>query len=151
MIVASLVCHLIIKSKTGRAFRSIKEDPLAAKLMGIRVTYYKGLAFVISAAITGAVGAYYAHFMRYIDPNTFILDISILILSIVILGGLGNQAGMYVGAFALIVLPQISRWLMEYRFVLYGLILILFMEFRPEGLLGGPPKGKYRLPKGVDE
>jgi len=149
MLVSSIICYLIINSKIGRAFRSIKEDELAATLMGINTTYYKTLAFSVSAGITGAVGAYYAHFMRYIDPNTFTIDTSILILSMVILGGLGTMRGMYLGAFILVLLPQISRWLESYRFVIYGLILILIMEFRPQGLLGWEPKSPYRFPKGV--
>mgnify|MGYP000625475651 CR=1 FL=1 len=85
----------------------------------------------------------------YIDPNTFNFDVSTLILSIVILGGMGTLRGMYVGAIVLVAFPEVSRSLMKYRFVLYGVILVLMMRFRPEGLLGWKSSLPYKLSKKV--
>ena len=150
MLLVALFSHLIINSKIGRAFIAIREDELAATMMGIKTFYYKVLAFVLSAAISGLAGAFYAHFMRYIDPNSFTFDTSILILSIVILGGMGTLRGMFLGAILLVSFPEVLRPLEAYRFVMYGLVLVVMMHFRPQGLLGWQSHRPCRMPKGVD-
>lgn len=150
MLLVAVFCHLIINSKIGRAFISIKEDELAATMMGIKTVRYKVLAFVLSAMISGLAGAFYAHFMRYIDPNSFTFDTSILILSIVILGGMGTMRGMFLGAILLVSFPEVLRFMESYRFVMYGLILVIMMRFRPQGLLGWQSRDPYKMPKGVD-
>jgi ABC-type branched-chain amino acid transport system, permease component len=151
VILVSLFCYLIINSKIGRAFISIKEDELAADLMGIKTTRYKLLAFVLSAFISGIAGSFYAHMIRFIEPNSFTFDTSIMIISIVILGGMGTMRGMYLGAGVLVAFPEILRPLQAYRFVVYGLILVLMMRFRPQGALGWKSKRPYKFPKGVRE
>ncbi|WP_312644620.1 branched-chain amino acid ABC transporter permease [Hydrogenoanaerobacterium sp.] len=143
----TLACIVIIRSKIGRAFMSIKEDELAATMMGIKTTRYKVLAFVISAFITGIAGAFYASMIGFIDPNSFTFDTSTLIISIVILGGMGTIRGMFLGSAILISFPEVSRFLMDYRFVVYGLILILMMRFRPQGMLGWQSQMPYKFPK----
>ncbi|KUO72073.1 MAG: ABC transporter permease [Clostridia bacterium BRH_c25] len=143
----TLVCILIIKSKIGRAFMSIKEDELAATMMGVKTTRYKVLAFVISAFITGIAGAFYASMIGFIDPNSFTFDISTLIISIVILGGMGTIRGMFVGSAILIAFPEVSRFMMDYRFVVYGIVLVVMMRFRPQGLLGWKSQMPYKFPK----
>lgn len=150
MLLVSLFVYLLVNSKYGRAFRMIKEDSLAATVLGVNTTYYKVLAFVISAMLTSIVGSYYASFQRFINANSFTFDTSILILSIVILGGMGTMRGMYLGAAVLIILPEALRSMEGLRFVIYGLCLVLVMRFRPQGLLGGEPKVPYAFPKGVD-
>lgn len=145
----SIFCVVIINSKTGRAFIAIREDEIAAQMMGIKTTRYKALAFVLSAVISGIAGAFYAPMVGYIDPNSFTFDISSLIISMAILGGLGTMRGMYFGAIMLIVFPEVSRFLMDYRFVLYGLILVLMMRFRPQGLLGWQSRLPYRFRKDI--
>lgn len=140
---------MLVKSKTGRALQAIKGDELASIMMGINTTYYKILAFVISACICAAAGALYATLIGYIDPNTFNFDVSTLILSIVILGGMGTIRGMFLGAVILIAFPEASRFLMAYRFVLYGVILVLMMRFRSQGILGWKSQLPYRLSKNV--
>lgn len=147
VLLITLVCILLIKSKIGRAFMSIKEDELAATMMGIKTTRYKILAFVISAFITGVAGAFYASMIGFIDPNSFTFDTSIMIISIVILGGMGTVRGMFLGAAILIAFPEVFRFLMDYRFVVYGLILILMMRFRPQGVLGWKSQLPYKLTK----
>jgi branched-chain amino acid transport system permease protein len=143
----SVFCALVINSKVGRAFIAIREDEIAAQMMGIKTVRYKVLAFVLSATISGIAGAFYAPMVGYIDPNSFTFDISSQIISMAILGGLGTMRGMYFGAAALIVFPEVSRFLMDYRFVIYGLILVLMMRFRPQGLLGWRTRLPYRFGK----
>ena len=109
------------------------------------MNFYKILAMVISAMICALGGSLYARLIGYVDPNTFNFDVSTMILSIVILGGMGTQRGMYIGAILLIAFPEVSRFLMEYRFVLYGVILVLMMRFRPAGLLGWKSRLPYPL------
>jgi branched-chain amino acid transport system permease protein len=148
-ILVSLFCRLVINSKIGRAFIAIREDEIAAQMMGVKTTYYKVLAFVLSALLSGIAGAYYAPMVGYIDPNSFTFDISSQIISMTILGGLGTMRGMYFGAAVLIIFPEISRFMMDYRFVLYGLILVLMMRFRPQGFLGWQSRLPYRFSKAV--
>lgn len=149
LIVVSLAIYAIIRSKMGRALMAIRDDQLAATLMGIEVTKYKVASFVISAMIAGLGGSFYVHMVRFIDPNTFNFDISILIISIVILGGMGTMKGIFVGAALLISFPEALRFASEYRFIIYGLILVLMIRFKPEGLLGGQSKRKYKMPSGI--
>lgn len=147
---AFLACHAIVRSKTGRAFLAIREDAIAARMMGIRIPRYKMLAFILSAAITGMAGAFYSSVLGFIDHNSFDFNVSILILSVIIVGGIGTLRGMFLGAAVLIVFPEASRFLMAYRFVVYGLLLILMMHFRPQGLLGWKSRLPVKLPKGGD-
>jgi branched-chain amino acid transport system permease protein len=148
-LLVSLLCVLVINSKIGRAFTAIREDEIAAQMMGIKVTRYKVLAFVLSAFISGIAGAFYAPMVGYIDPNSFTFDVSSQIISMAILGGLGTMRGMYFGTAVLIILPEVSRFMMDYRFVLYGIILVLMMRFRPQGLLGWSSRLPYRFRKDV--
>ncbi|MCG8484352.1 MAG: branched-chain amino acid ABC transporter permease [Clostridia bacterium] len=149
VVITTFVMYRIVNSKLGRALVSIREDELAATLMGIKTTKYKVLAFTISSFFAGIAGSFYAHFMTYIDPNGFIFDESVLMLSIVILGGMGTLKGMFLGSALLVTLPELLRDLQEYRFVMYGVILVLMMRFRPQGVLGGQSKKPYQLPKGI--
>lgn len=149
VIFVSVFSIVLLKSKTGRALQAIRSDEMAALMMGIRITSYKILAFVISACICALGGSLYATLIGYIDPNTFNFDVSTMILSIVILGGMGTVRGMFIGSILLIAFPEISRFLMEYRFVLYGIILVIMMRFRPQGILGWKSTLPYYLSKKV--
>lgn len=144
-----LVSLAVLKSKFGRAVIAIKEDELAAKLMGVNTAKYRVQTIILSGAMAGMAGAFYASMNRYIDANSFNFDISMTILCIVIFGGLGSIPGMIVGSLLLIAFPEVLRALADYRFVVYGLLLILMMRFRPQGLLGGLSKKPYKLPRGV--
>ena len=150
VVFTTLVITAIVRSKMGRALTAIREDELAATMMGIKITAYKIIAFVISAFFSGLAGAFYAHMIRFIDPNTFTFDTSIMILSIVILGGMGTIKGMFLGSALLVSFPEALRFLQQYRFVVYGLILVIMMRYRPQGILGGQKKSEYKLPKGVN-
>ena len=147
--IAVLVSLAVLKSKFGRAVIAIKEDELAAKLMGVNTAKYRVQTIILSGAMAGMAGAFYASMNRYIDANSFNFDISMTILCIVIFGGLGSIPGMIVGSILLISFPEVLRALADYRFVVYGLLLILMMRFRPQGLMGGLSKKPYKLPRGV--
>ncbi len=150
LLILTTACMIaIVRSKMGRALKAIREDELAATMMGIKTTYYKVLAFVISAFFSGLAGAFYAHLIRYIDPNTFVFDTSIMILSIVILGGMGTINGMFLGSALLVSFPEVLRFLQEYRFVVYGIVLVMMMRFRPQGIMGGQKKSNYQFPSGT--
>ncbi len=145
-VLTGLACLAIKNSKAGRAFLAIKDDELAATMMGIRTSRYKILAFVISAFITGLGGGLYCVIANnYIEPTSFVFNTSILILSVVIVGGLGTIRGMVFGSALLWLFPQVFRFLNEWRFVIYGVLLVLMMQFRPQGALGWQSTLPFRL------
>ncbi|MBC8077501.1 MAG: ABC transporter permease [Chloroflexales bacterium] len=124
------------RSHLGRTLRAIREDPVAAQSYGINLTRYKALAFAFSGLAAGVSGAITAHMYSYINYETFGNTISVLALTMAILGGMGNVVGALLGAALLIGLPEIFRGLVEYRPLIYGLVLLLLIRFRPQGLLG---------------
>jgi branched-chain amino acid transport system permease protein len=130
-------------SRVGRAWTAIREDEDAAELMGVPTFKYKLWAFAIGAAIGGLAGAFYAGQLTTIYPNGFDINKSILFLAAVVLGGLGNKWGAVLGGFAVAYLPERFRFIDDKRFVVFGLVLIIMMIFRPQGLLprraGGKP------------
>lgn len=146
-----LMCHFLHKSKYGRVFATIKQDELAATMMGIETTRYKVMGFIISAAITGMLGGYYAMMQRYIDSNSFVADMSVMIVGCLVVGGAATLRGPVLGAILMVTVPEIFRSLQTYRFVFYGFILILMMLVRPAGLLGWDSTLPYKLPKGTLE
>lgn len=136
----------IIDSRVGRALIAIREDDLAAKAMGIDVTRYKILAFAVGAFFAGIAGAFYAHYSSFIDPHSFSFSESIAILAMVVLGGMGSVAGSVIGAVTLTIAPEILRDLSEYRMIIFGLIMMVVMLIRPQGIMGkGREKPKARL------
>ena len=147
--ISVLISLNVLNSRFGRAVRAIKDDELAAKLMGVHTAAFRVKTIALSGAMAGMAGAFYASMNHYIDAATFSYDVSMTILCIVIFGGLGSIPGMIIGSGLLIAFPEVLRSLADYRFVVYGLILILMMRFRPQGLLGGRSKRPYNLPRGV--
>lgn len=127
----------LIKSRIGRAFIAIREDDLAAKSIGIHTSRYKALAFALGAAYAGAAGSLFASFVGFISPQSFGFQASITMVAMLVLGGLGNIWGVYLGVLILGILPEISRSLADYRMLAYGVLLVLLMRYRPEGILGG--------------
>jgi len=124
------------RSWIGLAWASIREDEEAAGAMGVDVVRFKVLAFVLGSAIAGLAGGFYAHFLTFIMPQNFGFGQSIVILSMVVFGGIGSRWGPIVGAIILGILPEVSRPIMEYRILIYGILLLGMMRFQPGGLLG---------------
>ena len=137
LIFTIFIVKSIMNSRIGRAISAIRDDEIAADAMGINVFKYKIMVFSISSALAGLAGAYYAHFMGFIDPNAFNFDQSILILSMTIMGGMASIPGSIFGASVLCVLPEVLRSVADYRQIVYGLILAIMVVWKPSGFLGG--------------
>ncbi|HHW01244.1 MAG TPA: branched-chain amino acid ABC transporter permease [Thermoanaerobacterales bacterium] len=129
----------IMNSRVGKSFIAIREDELAAEAMGINTTNFKILAFAIGAFYAGIAGGLFAFLFRYINPNNFGFMKSIEILCMVVLGGMGNTSGAVLGATILTILPEflrsVSPVISQYRMVFYGILLVVMMIVRPQGLL----------------
>ena len=129
-----VIFMLITKSKIGRAFEAIRENEDAAKVIGIPATSYKIAAFVISAGIAGLAGAFSAHFSFFISPNEYGFENAINILSYAVLGGISSAVGPVLGAFILTLLPELLRFLSDFRLIANGLIIVLVVIFLPKGV-----------------
>jgi len=122
-------------SRMGRAFRAIEEDEGAARAMGVNAVYYKVYAFTLGAFLAAYAGALYAHFVTFISPHDFEVDRSIEILLFVVLGGAQTFIGPVIGAALLTLAPEVLRFLAEYRLLVYGLMFVVIMLLRHEGLI----------------
>ena len=121
--------------RAGRAWESIRQDEDVAELLGVPTFKYKIWAFVLGASVGGAAGVFYASKTLFIAPDNFTLQISILILACVVFGGMGNIWGVILGAVVLAYLPDRIRFLSEARLLVFGLVLVIMMNLRPDGLL----------------
>ena len=131
-----LASFRIKQSRIGRGWEAIREDELAAEAMGVHTTLLKLMAFAGGAWVAGAAGTLFASLQDSVFPNNFDFPQLVVIYCMVILGGLGNIAGVVIGAVLLTILPEFLREYGAYRMMLYGLILIVLMALRPQGLLG---------------
>ena len=129
--------HRLMSCRFGRALVAIRENELAAEAMGVHTTRYKVQGFVLSAFYAGIAGSFYAHFVKFISPDSFYINESFVLLAMLALGGQGNLIGPVVGAAILIVIPEVFRFLQEYRMFVYGGVLIVMMLVRRQGILGG--------------
>ncbi|KAF0820520.1 MULTISPECIES: branched-chain amino acid ABC transporter permease [unclassified Cytobacillus] len=123
------------RSRVGRAFAAIKLDEKAAESMGINITYYKVLAFAQGALVAGFAGALFAHVLAYISPADFAYHRAVEILIFAVFGGSEVIWGPVFGALFLTVMPEVLRFISEYRYMIYGLIIIIMMAVRPQGLI----------------
>ena len=128
----------VMDSRVGRAFIAIREDEVAAQSVGIPVFPTRILSFVISTVMAGVAGAFFAHHARFISADSFRLDETFLILTMLIVGGMGTLVGPVIGAVFLVILPEVSRFMVQFRELVYGVILIAVILFRPEGIAGVP-------------
>jgi len=140
MIVVLVVVVRLENSRLGRAWFAIREDEIAAQCCGISLIRYKVMAFAASAAIGAMGGAFYAKWFRFIHPDMFKFWESILVLCLIVFGGMGSIAGTMLGALILIPLSEILRAVLPQgifnaRYLIYGLLLVLMMRLRPEGLI----------------
>ncbi|MEE8674176.1 branched-chain amino acid ABC transporter permease [Tractidigestivibacter scatoligenes] len=134
--ISLFLIHTMMKSRHGRAILSIRDNEIAAESCGVNTTYYKTLAFVASAFFAGVAGGLYAGCIGVMAPAKFGFMKSIEILVMVVLGGMGSMLGSVISATVLTILPEALRTVSDYRMVVYAVVLILVMIFRPEGLLG---------------
>jgi branched-chain amino acid transport system permease protein len=142
--ICAALCYAILKnlihSSKGRAIMSVREDEIAAEAMGINSTKYKMTAFIIGSSMAGLAGGLYAHFNSFIDPASFNFAKSIELITYVVLGGMGSLSGTVIGTSILIYLPEALRGLSDvfktYRILIYAVLLVVMMIFRPQGILG---------------
>ena len=132
------VVWALVNSTYGRGFLAVSDDEVAAETIGINTTRYKIIAFVVGAFFAGMAGGLYAHLIQFISPAGFDFNKSIEIVVIVILGGMGRNAGVIVAAIALTVITEPLRKFGEYRIILYALLIIGLMIARPQGLFTWP-------------
>jgi branched-chain amino acid transport system permease protein len=132
------VVSRIMSSRVGRTFIAIREDEVAAQSMGIPLFRYRVLSFVFSTVMAGVVGAFFAHHARFVSADSFRLDETFVVLTMLIVGGMGTLIGPIIGAVFLVIFPEAARFLSHYREIVYGAILILVILFRPEGIAGIP-------------
>lgn len=135
------------RSKHGRATISIREDEIASEAAGIPTTRYKVLGFTLAAFFAGIGGALYAHYQAFLEPSKFGFMFSIEMFVIVVLGGLGSLTGSIISAIVLTILPEMLRGFAEYRLLVYSLVLIIMMIFRPQGIFG---RSEFSLTKVID-
>lgn len=136
VVITLFVIHTLIQSSHGRAIKAIRENEIAASSCGINVTYYKTMAFTVAAFFAGIGGGLYAHYLGSLYPVQMGFNKSIEILVMVVLGGMGSLAGSVISATALTILPELLRGFDQYRMIIYSLVLVIVMIFKPSGLLG---------------
>lgn len=137
----------INKSSFGRVLKALREDEKLTQSMGYKTKHFKSVIFVLSAALSGIAGAFFASYIAFIDPSSFQLKEGIFLFTIIIVGGLSSALGSIVGALILISLPEVLRFIglpyetaAQLQQMIYGGMLLLMMIFKPQGLFG-----KYRM------
>ncbi len=143
VIITYLFITRLTKSPFGRVLKAIREDELVAKSLGKNTLKFKTIALVISAFFAGIAGSLYAHYITFIDPSTFSILESILVIAMIIIGGLASVPGAVVGAFIVLLIPEVLRFLPipsyaigAVRQILFALILVILLIKRPQGILG---------------
>ncbi len=129
------IAHRLWHSRLGRGLIAVMDDEIAAEAMGVNCTVLKVMAFVLGAGVAGVAGSIFASFIHYVNPDNFTYMESVVILCMVVLGGGGSIPGVILGATVLTVLPEVLRDISTYRYAIYGLLLILMMIIRSQGLI----------------
>lgn len=125
------------RSRIGRAWVAIREDETAAETMGVDTMRLKILAFSLGATWAGIAGVFFAGKFAFVSPESFTFFESVIVLSMVVLGGLGSIPGVILGALMIVILPELLRGFQDYRMLFFGAAMVGMMIFRPQGLLGG--------------
>ncbi len=143
VVLTTFIISRLVDAPFGRVLRGIREDEIAVMAFGRNTARFKLLAFVVGAFFAGIAGSLYAHYITFIDPSSFTVMESITILLMVIFGGMGSIEGSLMGAFLLVLVPELLRFVglpssvaAPLRQMLYGLILVVLMIKRPQGILG---------------
>ena len=140
-----------VHSQHGRLALSIREQEVAAELIGVNVTKEKMKSLMISAFLCGVSGGMTAFYYTYMTPNTFSAEVSNNMLSAVVFGGMGSISGPVIASAILTAIPEVLRAVARWRLVIYGLLMVVVMLFRPEGLLGNRELSLYPLIKNYNE
>jgi branched-chain amino acid transport system permease protein len=131
---AMVACQRLRSSRIGRSLEGIRDDELAAGIVGVNTTYFKVLAFVISAALAGFGGALYAHFTGFLSPDHFTFETTVLVLAMVVVGGKRSIPGVVIGAMALTIFPEVLRDFKDWYPSIYGIVVLLTLWLAPNGL-----------------
>ena len=134
LIIALIIVSRVRASHLGHVFEAVGSDQDAAEALSIRTSAYKALAYALAAFFAGLAGSLLAHQYTYIDPTIFNVNMSLLVLTIIVMGGMNSPLGAVLGAIILIGGPELLRFATEVRVLLYGVLLILIILFRPQGL-----------------
>ena len=138
VILVLIVLYLInrlMRMPIGRAWEALREDEIACRSLGLNRTAIKLSAFTIGASTAGFAGCFFAARQGFISPESFIFIESAIILAIVVLGGMGSQVGVICAAIVMTILPELAREFAEYRMLMFGLLMVLMMRWRPQGLV----------------
>jgi len=147
VLVVTFFAYRLQNSRTGKAWYAINLDETVARATGINAYSSKLLALTLSAAVAGLAGALFASRNQFTGPDDHALMVSINVICLVIVGGIGNIPGIFLGAFALKGLPEILREIENYRLLVFGVLLIVMMRIRPEGFL---PSQRPKLEHPID-
>jgi len=150
VLVTVFVVDRLQNSRIGRAWLALREDEVACQAMGIDKTRTKLTAFALGATWAGMVGVIFAAKTTFINPASFTFLESAVILSIVVLGGMGSTVGVILGALVFILLPEYLRAFADFRMLLFGAIMVMMMVFRPQGLVSGARRRYVFEPGGED-
>lgn len=148
VLLAALIAIRLGGTRLGRAWRAMRADEDVAQAMGVNLVRTKLLAFAVGAAFAGMGGAIFGSWLKGIFPNSFTLSVSINVLSLIIIGGLGSVPGVILGALMLLGLPEVLRELQDYRLLAFGILLVITMLAKPEGLI---PPSIRRLSQRAEE
>ncbi len=135
VVILAIAAQRIYHSWVGVTLATIRDDEVAAKTSGIEINKWRLLVFVIGNCFIGLSGAFYAHMVGFISPPNFTFEKSLVLVSIVILGGMDNIFGIIVGSLLLVLLPEKLRVISDYRFLIYGLVLVVMLIFQPKGII----------------
>ena len=141
LIISYIVIKRVLVSKTGRAIIAMNEDSIVANSMGVNITRCRLFAFSFSAFFAGIAGSFFAHYVTFVSADSFMLAESTTMLAMLLLGGLNSLPGSIIGPAVLLIASELMSGIYEYRMLIYGLIIIIFIIFLPKGLLGGIPLG----------
>ncbi len=136
LIIMTVVMFFIVNSSYGRAFKACRDDYVAASLLGFDTAHYRVLSLAVSGFYCGVSGALLAGFMSFVQPVMFDMAKSTELVSVVVFGGLGSISGSLIGATILTLVTELFRPISQYRMLIYGLVLVFVMVFRPEGIMG---------------
>lgn len=157
-IVLLLICYFLLErlasSRMGRALEAIREDEIATSSLGINVTKYKVVSFALGAAVTGIAGSLQAEFVLSVSPGTYVFMVSIMVLCTVVLGGMGNFKAVILGAFIIQFISYFPQLIglsnaipAQAKQIIFGLILVVMMIYRPQGILGRKKRNNSKAEK----
>jgi branched-chain amino acid transport system permease protein len=136
LVISYIAIYFVVNSKIGRALQALRDDPIAASYSGINVKQYKVIAFAIGSFFTGLGGAAMVHYTRFASATNYTIDESLIMLQMPILGGLGSLSGSIIGTAILVVIPELSRIVYQYRLLITGILMVVLMLFAPRGIMG---------------